>query len=96
MPLGQRVAAILPLLLSLICCAELTRGGVPRRRALVSGALLVVSLLVWMQVEKVYEGPTVIRVSPHHGLTIADLDVVPGGAIAAVIGWRWITRRARP
>jgi len=85
MPLGQQAAAIAPLVMGLVCCWFLARPQPVGRAGLASAALLVIACAVWSQVQKEYEGPTVVPLTGSRGLTIADLVLVPSFAIAVAL-----------
>ena len=84
MPIEQRLTAIVPLVLALLCCTFLARPRVGYAGVVAAG-LLVVSVAVWSQVQKVYEGPTVVPLTGARGLTVADLVIVPSLGIAAAV-----------
>ena len=85
MPLFQQLTAIAPLFAGVACCWFLARPGKPGRAARIWAAVLLVTALVWSQVQKEYEGPTVVPITPSRGLTIADLVLVPSFAIACAV-----------
>jgi hypothetical protein len=55
-------------------------------------ATLMLLCIVWLRVDKAFEGPHVLGVSHHHGLVLSDLFAITVGAFGAV-GWH---RRRRP
>lgn len=48
-------------------------------------AVLVVVAVVWVLVNKPVEGPTLIRLTPHHGVTVGDLPSAAAVVVAAVL-----------
>ena len=62
----------------------------PRR---VLAGVLVVLAVVWVLVDKPVEGPTVLVLTRHHGVTVADLLSV-AALLAAVVLWT-VPRRPR-
>lgn len=85
MPAFQTVAAIAPLVIGLVGAALLAQRSVSRNAAVITAALLVVTSGIWSQVQKEYEGPTVVPFTGSRGLTIADLVLVPSLAIAVAL-----------
>ena len=55
-------------------------------------ATLLLLCIVWLRVDKAFEGPHVLRVTHDHSLVLADLFAIIVGA-CGVIGW---LRRRRP
>ena len=55
-------------------------------------ATLFLLCIVWLRVDKAFEGPHVFRVTHDHSLVLADLFAIIVGA-CGVIGW---LRRRRP
>jgi hypothetical protein len=56
------------------------------RRVLLAG-LLVVGAVIWAKIDKPIEGRTLLELTPHHGLTTADLLSVVMLAMALVLAW---------
>lgn len=54
--------------------------------------LLVLAAVAWVLGNKSVEGPTLLVLSAHHGITAADLVSVPASVLALVI-WPWGHRR---
>lgn len=52
----------------------------------------------WLTANTVMEGPVLIDLSPSHGVTLADMGTVVGGALAvlAVLRWRAAARGPDP
>jgi hypothetical protein len=55
-------------------------------------ATLLLLCIVWLRVDKAFEGPHVLRVSHAHSLVLSDLFSIIVGA-CGVVGW---LRRRRP
>ena len=86
MPFAQEVAASAPLVFGLLGCWLLGRAAPVGHSGVAVAVALFVTSAVWSQVQKVYEGPTVISVTASRGLTIADLVIVPSlGIVAALL-----------
>jgi len=49
-----------------------------------AAALLVLESVVWLYVDKLYEGPKLIRFGHHHGLVLADLVAFAALGLAAL------------
>lgn len=60
------------------------RVPVPR---LVVAVLLVVGAVVWLRVNKPVEGPTLLELSRHHGVTVADLLSLGMVLLAVIVAW---------
>jgi hypothetical protein len=72
--------------LGAVLLAVLVLAAVRTARGDRGWALLLVALsLVWPLFNGPYEGPTLVRLSASHGITVADLISVAGVALAA---WR--------
>lgn len=96
MPFATKLAALTPLVLGLLCCALLARPRPVGRPGLLGAGLLVVSSVLWSRLQGPYEGTTVVVVSLGHGLTVADLVIVPSLGIAAAVAGRFRFRGGRP
>jgi hypothetical protein len=55
-------------------------------------ATLLLLCIVWLRVDKAFEGPHVLRVSDDHGLVLSDVFAIIVGA-SGVVGW---LRRRHP
>jgi hypothetical protein len=55
-------------------------------------AALLLLCIVWLRVDKAFEGPHVLHVARNHGLVLSDLFAIVVGA-SGVLGW---LRRRRP
>ena len=53
---------------------------------------LLLLCVVWLRVDKAFEGPQVFRITHRHGLVFSDLLAIVVGA-SGVVGW---LRRRRP
>ena len=60
-------------------------GPRPPQRRTVVAVVLVVAAGIWFLVNGPVEGPTLVVVTPEHGLTVADLFSLVALAIAAVL-----------
>jgi hypothetical protein len=69
--------------LALVLVGVLAHRGV--RLAL--PALILLSL-AWFGTDTLWEGPIIVRINSHHGVTLADTIGVLGLVAAAVIAWR--------
>jgi hypothetical protein len=49
-------------------------------------ATLLLLSIVWLRVDKAFEGPHVFRVNDNHGLVLSDVFAVVVGA-SGVVGW---------
>jgi len=49
-------------------------------------ATLLLLCIVWLRVDKAFEGPHVVRVSTSHSLVLSDLFAIVVGA-CGVVGW---------
>ena len=85
MPFAQTAAATAPLIFGLLGGWLLGRRETPGRAGYVVAGLLLLTSAIWSQVQKEYEGPTVVALYPGRGLTIADLVLVPSLAIAVAL-----------
>jgi len=56
-----------------------------RTRIRVAAVCLVLVAVVWVLVNGPVEGPTLISVSPDHGLTLADLPAIAAVVVAGVL-----------
>jgi hypothetical protein len=91
------VAAVMMALLSLAAMASATTYAVTRL-GLRSAALLLAAAVAWLLANGPFEGPTLVVVSPGHGLTVADL-LVPGAlllAALAAVNRRRVAQPKRP
>jgi hypothetical protein len=50
--------------------------------------LLLLFCAAWLPVNRPIEGPVILRLSPGHGITLADLLSIAGFGVAAVVLWR--------
>ena len=55
-------------------------------------ATLLLLCIVWLRVDKAFEGPTVFRVVYNHGLVVSDLFALVVG-VSGVVGWLSSRRR---
>jgi hypothetical protein len=55
-------------------------------------ATLLLLCIVWLRVDKAFEGPHIFNLAPKHGLVFSDLFAIIVGA-SGVLGW---LRRQRP
>jgi hypothetical protein len=84
-------------LLSLATMAAATAYAVTRP-GLRSAGLLLATAVAWLLANGPFEGPTLVVVSPGHGLTVADL-LVPGAlllAALAAVNRRRVAQPKRP
>jgi hypothetical protein len=84
-PFIEQLVAVALLCVALTCCFLLARTKPIDTGGTVGAALLVVLAVVWSRVPGAYEGPTVVSVTDTHGMTVADLVVVPCVGIAAAL-----------
>jgi hypothetical protein len=77
-------------LVALVLAARFTQ----RRGALAGYVLAAVSLL-WLAVDKRMEGPTLLALDEHHGLTAADLAGLVGLGLGIHQAWPDVVRRWR-
>ena len=54
-------------------------------RHVFTASLLVTAALVWALVNKPFEGRTLLRLTPTHGLTVADLASVAAVILAVAV-----------
>lgn len=50
--------------------------------------LLVLAAIAWIPLNKAVEGPILVALSPHHGITAADLLSVAAVLVALCV-WPW-------
>lgn len=79
------LALVLPLLVAL---AITTVRSVAGDTVMLAAALCLV--VVWLRVDRYFEGPVLVRVTEDHGLVVADLF---GLAVAAVAAGGWLLAR---
>ena len=60
-----------------------------------STAVLVLLAVVWLRIDKRFEGPNLIVLGDEHGLVLADLVALAALAVAALALWRSRTVRQR-
>ncbi len=94
MPAEQSILAVLIAVLTVVLVLALVQRWTGRL-VLVGAALLGLASLSWLLASPVYEGPSVLTLTPSRGLTISDLGVPPGLLVsAAVLYTVWRDRRA--
>ncbi|MGC4110514.1 MAG: hypothetical protein QM747_08855 [Nocardioides sp.] len=76
-------------LVALVLTVRFTTGRRPR-----AGYVLMAVAVLWLLVDKAMEGPTVLYVSPDHGLTAADLAGLVGLALGLRQAWPDVVRRS--
>ena len=54
------------------------------RRVVIAG-LLFVAAVVWVLINGPFEGPTLLVLTPGHGITLADLASVAAAVVAATL-----------
>ena len=81
------LALVLPLLVAL---AVTTVRSVAGDTVMLGAALCLV--VVWLRVDRYFEGPVLVRVTADHGLVVADLF---GLAVAAVAVGGWLLAHRR-
>ena len=93
----EQLLAVVVLVLTTGCVVPLARRRQPRVVGLVWAIATAAALLTWFLHKAPYEGPAIIRLSSTRGLTVVDMIVPPGLALAASVGVRWwVARRRRP
>jgi hypothetical protein len=80
-------------LLALVAMASATTYAI-RHPTFRSAGLLLAAAVPWLLLNGPFEGPTLVVVSPGHGLTVADL-LVPGALLLAAIAAVGRRRRSR-
>ena len=80
-------------LLALVAMASATTYAI-RHPAVRSAGLLLATAVAWLLSNGPFEGPTLVVVSPGHGLTVADL-LVPGALLLAATAAVDRRRRSR-
>ena len=80
-------------LLALVAMASATTYAI-RHPAVRSAGLLLATAVAWLLSNGPLEGPTLVVVSPGHGLTVADL-LVPGALLLAATAALNRRRRSR-
>ncbi|MDT7537987.1 MAG: hypothetical protein QOI82_1572 [Actinomycetota bacterium] len=76
MPLDERLLALVLMLITCWCVVVLGFQR-PRRIDVIVAVELLLGSAAWLWLHRAYEGPTVVRVSATHGLTVSDLWVPP-------------------
>ena len=67
--------------------------GVRSRRWEVIGAMLAgAGVVAWLLTNDLYKGAVLLEVFDGHGLTVADLLVVPAVLLLAQLSWRSVRR----
>lgn len=89
MHLSEQLLAVAVLVLVTGCVVPLTLPSAPGARALTWAATTAVVVLVWFLHKAPYEGPAILEVTPTHGLTVVDMVVPPGLALAGAVAYRW-------
>lgn len=88
----DRVLAVALLLLAVWVALSLVRAR-PTRLDVAVALLLATGSVVWLFGAHRYEGPTLLRLTAGHGLTVTDLGVPPDLFLAsAVVVRRWRSR----
>jgi len=94
---SEQVLAVVVLVLVTGCCLPLARRGRPGRVAGAWAVATIVLVLWWFRHKAPYEGPAIITFAPSRGLTVVDMIVPPGLAIACcvLLRVRWRRRSSK-
>jgi len=92
---SEQVLAVVVLVLVTGCCLPLARRERPGRAAGAWAIATIVLVLWWFRHKAPYEGPAIIKLTPSNGVTVVDMIVPPGLAIAGCVLLR-VRWRRRP
>jgi hypothetical protein len=89
MTAAEQVLALVVLVLVTGCVVPLARPGPPGAAGLAWAAATFLVVLAWFLHKAPYEGPAIIEITSTRGLTVVDMVVPPGLAVALAVGLRW-------
>jgi hypothetical protein len=78
------------MLTGLVLVALVVAAGLAIRFGRSAAVVLVIVSIAWFLVNAPVEGPTLVPITPDHGLTCADLGGIAGLLLA---GWAWFRPR---
>lgn len=84
----EQVLAVAVLVSATGCVVPLARARRPGGAAAAWALLTLAVVAAWFLHKAPYEGPAIITVTPTRGLTVVDMVVPPGLAVAFAVLWR--------